>query len=100
MAVNNLAITVAEVVGSYATKSLNATLYHLHDSRIGTDAVIVVPQKRAHVPEVVMMTRIVNNHVVIESDRTDRPLEEALIAAGIPRSQIILAYAGEVTPTA
>ena len=98
--VDNLMGIVADVVGSYATRSLNATLYHLHDEHIGTDAVIVVPQKRQNVPHVLVMTRIEHDQVVIETDRTDRPLEEALMAAGIPRSQIILAYAGEVTPTA
>jgi len=91
---------VADVVSRYATEGLNATLYHLHDPKIGTDAVIVVPHKRAHVPEVVVMTRIVDDHVVIESDRTDRPLEEALMAAGIPRSQIVIAYTGETAAPA
>lgn len=98
--VDNLVGIVANVVDSYATRSLNATLYHLHDEHIGTDAVIVVPQKRQNVPHVLVMTRIEHDQVIIETDRTDRPLEEALMAAGIPRSQIVLAYAGEAAPTA
>ena len=98
--VDNLVDIVANVVDSYATRSLNSTLYHLHDEHIGTDAVIVVPQKRQNVPHVLVMTRIEHDQVIIETDRTDRPLEEALMAAGIPRSQIVLAYAGEAAPTA
>jgi hypothetical protein len=93
---DELKAIVNRVVARYATRSLNATLYHLHDEHIGTDAVIVVPQKRQNVPHVMIMTRIEDDQVVIETDRTDRPLEEALIAAGIPRSRITLAYAGEV----
>ena len=91
---------VADMVVSYATASLNATLYHLHDAKIGTDAVIVIPHKRANIPHVIIMTRVVDNHVIIESDRTDRPLEEALMAADIPRSQIAIAYAEETAAPA
>lgn len=94
-AVTNLSERVAAVIGEYASASPNATLYHLHDAQQGIDAVVVVPQKRQKPPYIVVMTRLDGDHVRIESDTTDRPLEEALIAAGIPRSQIILAYRGE-----
>jgi len=97
--VTNLAEVVADVVSSYATHSLNATLYHLHDARIGTDAVLVVPIKRQNIPHVLIMTRIEDNVVIVETDRTDRPLEDALVDSGIPRAQIVLAYAGEGIPT-
>jgi KaiC/GvpD/RAD55 family RecA-like ATPase len=36
--------------------------------------------------------------VIIEEDRTDRPLVDELIAAGIPRERIVLAYIGEAPP--
>lgn len=49
---------------------------------------------------VVVMARIVGDKVVIEEDTTDRPLVNALIEAGIPRDQIVLAYAGESIPEA
>lgn len=47
---------------------------------------------------VVVMARVVGDTVVIEEDRTDHPLVDALVQAGIPRHQIILAYAGETIP--
>jgi hypothetical protein len=47
---------------------------------------------------VVVLARIVGDKVVIEHDATDKPLLEALMARGIPREQIILAYASEPVP--
>ena len=44
------------------------------------------------------MTRIVNDQIVIDQDKTDKPLIGALIQAGIPHGQIIRAYLGEKTP--
>jgi hypothetical protein len=47
---------------------------------------------------VVVLARIVGDMVIIEEDRTDRPLVDSLIHAGIPREKIICAYAGEPVP--
>jgi vancomycin permeability regulator SanA len=44
--------------------------------------------------------RIEGNPVVIEYDANNKPLIEMLISAGIPREQIVLAYAGETLETA
>lgn len=33
--------------------------------------------------------RVTGDHVLIEDDRTDKPLVKRLVAAGIPREQII-----------
>jgi hypothetical protein len=45
-----------------------------------------------------LIVRITENHVVVERDDNDPPLVEALLQAGILRSQIILAYVGEPVP--
>jgi hypothetical protein len=42
---------------------------------------------------------IVVGKVIIDEDATDRPLYQYLMEAGIPREQIILAYAGESQST-
>lgn len=42
--------------------------------------------------------RLVGDKVVIEYDDNDKPLVDALMQAGIPRTQIILAYTGEPVP--
>ncbi len=47
---------------------------------------------------IVVLARVVGDRVVIDEDNTDRPLVDALVAAGIPRDKIALAYAGEPIP--
>ena len=42
-----------------------------------------------------LVARILEGHIVIEHDINDKPLVDALLAAGVPRQQNILAYAGE-----
>lgn len=46
-------------------------------------------------PRVSIMERVVGDKVVLEEDKTDRPLYEALVAAGVPAEQIVAAYAGD-----
>jgi hypothetical protein len=45
-----------------------------------------------------IIARIEENHIVIDHDDNDKPLVDALVAAGIPRERIILTYAGEELP--
>jgi hypothetical protein len=47
---------------------------------------------------VVVMARVLGDTVIIEADTTDRPLVDALVANGVPRDKIVLAYAGEPSP--
>jgi hypothetical protein len=47
---------------------------------------------------IVIFVRVVNNHIIIESDLTDKPLFEGLVKLGIPRQNIHLIYAGEPYP--
>jgi hypothetical protein len=58
---------------------------HLSDRRVVNTALIV---------------QLVNDTVIIDRDIFDKPLVEALLQAGVSRRQIILAYAGELVPTA
>jgi hypothetical protein len=46
-----------------------------------------------------IMARVIDDSVVVESDKTDRPLYEELLRAGISREHIVLAYEGESLPT-
>ncbi|KAB2866373.1 MAG: XisI protein [Anaerolineae bacterium] len=41
---------------------------------------------------------IVGDYITIEEDRTDRPLVERLVAAGIPREKIVCPYACDPYP--
>jgi hypothetical protein len=42
-----------------------------------------------------LIVRLEGDHIIIERDINDKVLVDALVQAGIPRQQIILAYAGE-----
>jgi hypothetical protein len=42
-----------------------------------------------------LVARIVDNHIIIDHDANNKPLIDALLQAGSPREQIVLAYAGE-----
>lgn len=55
---------------------------------------------REDIALVVVLARVVGDKVVIEEDNTDKKLIDALRQRGIPREQIILAYAGEPIPDA
>lgn len=55
---------------------------------------------REEIAMVIVLARIAEDKVVIEEDTTDKKLVDALVQRGIPREQIILAYAGEPIPDA
>ena len=46
----------------------------------------------------VLVARLAGDQVVIELDRHDKLLVEALQARGVPESQIVLAYRGDALP--
>ena len=46
----------------------------------------------------VLVTRIVGHQIVIELDRHDKQLVDALRARGVPEKQLILAYRGDSVP--
>jgi hypothetical protein len=98
--VDNLTAVVKREVAEYATVSPNATAYYVEDSRQQIFAVISVPMRNPQKATVMVMARIVGNAVIIDSDKTDHPLFEALMQAGVPREQIVLAYAGEASAAA
>lgn len=45
-----------------------------------------------------MIVQLLNDQIVIDRDIYDKQLVDALLQVGVPRSQIILAYAGEPVP--
>ena len=46
----------------------------------------------------VLVARLANDQVIIELDRHDKLLVDALKARGVPESQIVLAYRGDAIP--
>ncbi len=46
----------------------------------------------------VLVARLTNDRVVIELDRHDKLLVDALKARGVPEAQVVLAYRGDAIP--
>lgn len=98
---DHLNVIVAEEVRKYAGSGRGARLrlFALLDDEHQHYAVTAVHDPRAGRPmAVVVMAQVVGQYVVIEEDRTDKPLLDALLQRGLTREQIILAYNGEQTP--
>jgi hypothetical protein len=92
---------VQREVADYSGSGLNAWSHYFADVPNHVYSVVVVPtnrQSRKEKAAVMVMARVVGDKVVIDEDITDRPLYKELMRAGIPREQIILAYAGEQPP--
>lgn len=95
----DLAAIVQREVEGYERPALKATTYAISDIERQRYTIHIVPdQPRKYNATIVVMARIVDDKVIIDHDTTDRPLWKELVRAGIPREQIILAYAGEQVP--
>ncbi len=94
---DSLIETVRAALLSYAKKGLNSDsrLMHSEDNTILSVVTIVKPQNNSFIS---LLVRVLADTIIIERDQNDKPLVDALLQAGIPRSQIILAYAGEPVP--
>ena|SRR5260221_13498567 len=93
--VDNLLATVQREVAEYVRPSPNATAYYVENPADHTFAVLSVPTKDPQKASVVIMARVVDNLVLVVSDKTNKPLYKALLQAGIPRNEILLVYEGE-----
>jgi len=93
--------TVQKEVTAYTGKGLNGYRYLVANPDQSAFTVVTVGfidgERFASAD---LIVRIIGNHVVVERDDNDPPLIDALLQAGIPHSQIILAYAGEVVSEA
>jgi hypothetical protein len=80
----------------YAGKGLNDYSYLTVDDQQQVFAVIDFGwYKDERIADAGLIVRLENDHIIIERDINDKVLVDALVQAGIPRQQIILAYAGE-----
>jgi hypothetical protein len=90
---------VADVMSGYAVKGLNgySVLASTPDQNFLT-VVSVANVRGQHLTTTSLIVHIETDKIIIEQDINNKPLVDALTQAGIPRSQIILAYAGEPVP--
>ncbi|MCE7946347.1 MAG: hypothetical protein DYG88_02860 [Chloroflexi bacterium CFX4] len=95
----SLAEIVQQAVSDYAGEAGNGQLYMTvsPDGSLFTVIGIGALAGQRFIT-VGLVARLAGDLVVIERDQNDKPLVEALLQAGIPRKQIILAYAGEPVP--
>jgi hypothetical protein len=90
---DTLTKTVYDVVTGYARKGLNSQSYFTHNDANTIFSVVTVKANNASF--VSLLVRIYNSKVIVEQDRNDKALVEALLQAGVPRESIILTYKGE-----
>ena len=85
----------------YAGEGLNAYAYLTISADRQVYAVIdVTPKPDGRLVDVSLLVRLRGNCIIIEHDINSDPLVDALLQAGIPRNQIVLAYAGEAAEEA
>lgn len=93
---DTLSDALAAVMAGYAGRDLNGESFLTHsDDRTVLTVISVGDLRGQHFAVTSLVARIVDGQIVIEHDLNDKPLVDALVAAGMPRQQIILAYAGE-----
>jgi hypothetical protein len=101
--VTDLTTIVQREVAEYNhARDYKAKGFYLEDVQQQAYAIVIVPDPDHPLvkkPGIIIMARVVNDKIIIDEDLTDRPLYEALVEAGIPREQIVLAYAGESLPS-
>jgi hypothetical protein len=88
---------VYTAMSGYARSGLNSHSYLIHSDDNMILSIVTVPKGKSGA-FVSLLVRIVAETVIIERDQNDKPLVDALVQTGIPRSRIILAYAGEPVP--
>lgn len=83
----------------YAGKAYNGYIYLTSNQEQTHFVITSIGQIRGkRVVNTAIIAQLVNDTIIIDRDVFDKTLAEALIAAGVPRNHIILAYAGEPVP--
>lgn len=84
---------------AYAKPGINGMSYFTRSDDDQVCAIVslgFLPGKR--IVNTALLVRLEDDVIVIEQDINDRPLVDTLVANGIPRDQIVLAYQGEKLP--
>ncbi len=90
---------LAREIADYAGEMLNGYAYLMVSEDRNVFTIVSIGKvKTGRVTHLSLLARVVDNHIVIEIDDSNKPLVDVLVQAGISRDQIILAYAGEPVP--
>ncbi|MBI5669988.1 MAG: XisI protein [Chloroflexi bacterium] len=96
---DNLKDTLRRVMEGYTGKGLNDISYLTWNDEQNVYAVVSVGKWQGkHIADSSLIARLVGDKIVIEQDMNDKILMDALLQDGVPREQIVLAYAGETLP--
>ena len=91
--------TVHREVNGYVSRGANGYSYLIaNPERTAWTVVFVLNLDGKRVVRTGLIVRLWNDMVLIDQDTNEPPLVTALIQAGLPRSKIILGYAGEPVP--
>ncbi len=98
---NTLIETLRQLMTDYVGEALNGYSYLTSSADQQIFTVVSIGEVRGQrVVDTGLVVRVKNNQIIIEYDVNDKPLVDALLSAGIPRNQIVLAYTGESTDEA
>jgi hypothetical protein len=96
---DNLIEVVEREIEGYAGEMANGHAYLTVSADRHVFTVVSVGRiQNRRITHLSLLVRVVGERVVIEVDDSNKPFVDALIQAGVPRDQIILAYAGEPAP--
>jgi hypothetical protein len=93
---DRLVTVLKRVLETYTGEALNGFSYltaSADDQAFTVVSVGYLPDKR--IVDAGLIVRVEGERIIVERDVNDKPLVDALMQAGVPRSQIVLAYAGE-----
>lgn len=91
--------TVIQTMQGYTGRALNGYSYFTSNDDENIFTVIgigKIGEKR--IVNTGLLVRLDGAKIIIEEDINNKPLVDALVQNGVPREQIILAYAGEAIP--
>ena len=88
-----------EELQGYAGEGLNDFAYLTTNEAEQIYTIVDIAQVRdKRLVGMVLVARLTGDQVIIELDRHDKLLVDALQARGVPESQIVLAYRGDALP--
>lgn len=91
--------TLLEEMEKYTGKGLNDYAYLTSNETDQIYTVVDIATIRdKRIVSTVLVTRLVGQQIIIEVDRHDKQLVDALLARGVPEQQIVLAYRGDAVP--
>ncbi len=95
----DLKAIIAREIQPYAGEMLNGYAYLTVSEDQSVFTVVSVARiKSERITHLSLHVRVVSELIVIEYDDSSEPLVDTLLRAGVPRSQIVLAYTGEAVP--